>query len=123
MLLKGIKVEMNATDDAVVEMNDVLAETLVSNLLSNAVRFNIDNGFIKCYIDNKDFIISNSGLPLTINPDNLFKRFYKGTENPQSVGLGLSIVKKITEGYSMTITYLNHGNNHEIRLRYRNRKN
>jgi signal transduction histidine kinase len=122
MLLKKIRVEMTATDDAVVEMNDVLAEALVSNLLSNAVRFNIDNGFIKCYIDSRDFSITNSGLPLTINPDNLFKRFYKGTDNPQSVGLGLSIVKKITEGYGMSISYIHHDNAHEIRLRYRNKK-
>lgn len=122
MELKKIKVELNATDDAVVEMNDVLAEVLISNLLSNAVRFNFDNGFIKCRIDKLDFVISNSGLPLTINPDDLFKRFYKGSDNPQSVGLGLSIVKKITEGYGMSISYTNHDNIHEIRLKYRNRK-
>jgi signal transduction histidine kinase len=122
MELKNIKVEMNASDDAVVEMNDVLAETLVSNLLSNAVRFNFDYGFIKCNIDNKYLSIANSGLPLTIDPEDLFKRFYKGSDNPQSVGLGLSIVKKITEGYGMTINYSNHDNTHEIRLRYRTGK-
>ncbi len=122
MELKKIKAEMTATDDAVVEMNDVLAEVLVSNLLSNAVRFNFDNGFIKCQIDKLDFIITNSGLPLTISPEDLFKRFYKGSDNPRSVGLGLSIVKKITEAYGMSISYTNHDNIHEIRLRYCHRR-
>lgn len=122
MDLKRIRVELTATDDAIVEMNDVLAEVLVSNLLSNAVRFNIDNGFIRCNVDSRDLSIANSGLPLTINPEDLFKRFYKGSDNPQSVGLGLSIVKKITEGYGMTINYSNHDNTHEIRLRYRTGK-
>jgi signal transduction histidine kinase len=122
MELKKIRVELTATDDAVVEMNEVLAEALVSNLLSNAVRFNIDNGFIKCKIDSMDFSIANSGLPLTINPENMFKRFSKGSDNPQSVGLGLSIVKKITDDYGMTISYSHYDNTHEIRLRYRNRK-
>ena len=121
MELKKIKVELKAKDEAIVEMNDVLAEVLVSNLLSNAVRFNIDNGFILCSIDDKFLNISNSGLPLAVNPDDLFKRFYKGSDNPQSVGLGLSIVKKITDGYGMTITYTNQGSNHEIKLQYRHK--
>lgn len=123
MQLKKIKVEMTASDDAIVEMNDVLAEVLVSNLLSNAVRFNIDNGFIKCHIDKMDFRIANSGMPLTIKPEDLFKRFHKGMDNPHSVGLGLSIVKKITEGYGMSITYQHRDNTHEIRLRYRTSEN
>jgi signal transduction histidine kinase len=123
MELKKITVEFEAKDEAVIEMNDVLAEVLISNLLSNAVRFNIDSGFIKCHIDNKFLIISNSGLPLSVNPEDLFKRFYKGTDNPQSVGLGLSIVKKITDGYGMTITYTNNNTNHEIKLQYRHKKN
>lgn len=121
MELKKIKVEFEAKDEAVIEMNDVLAEVLISNLLSNAVRFNVDNGFIKCSIDNKFLIISNSGLPLSVNPEDLFKRFYKGSDNPQSVGLGLSIVKKITDGYGMAITYTNNNTNHEIQLQYRHK--
>jgi signal transduction histidine kinase len=103
-------------------MNDVLADVLISNLLSNAVRFNVNKGFIKCRVDNKLLSITNSGLPLTVNPEDLFKRFYKGSDNPQSVGLGLSIVKKITDGYGMNITYNYSDCVHEIKLQYRHRK-
>ena len=123
MGLKKIKVNFEAKDDAIIEMNEVLAEVLISNLLSNAVRFNVDNGFIKCNIDDKFLTISNSGLPLSVNPENLFKRFYKGSDNPHSVGLGLSIVKKITDGYGMTIMYTNYDTIHEIKLEYRHRRN
>ena len=63
-------------------------------------------------------IITNSGLPLTINPEDLFRRFHKGSDNPQSVGLGLSIVKKITDSYGMIITYTCQDSIHEIKLRY-----
>jgi signal transduction histidine kinase len=98
----------------------VLAEVMISNLLSNAVRFNIDGGFIKCHIDNMYLIITNAGLPLNINPEDLFKRFHKSSSNPQSVGLGLSIVKEITVSYGMAITYACRDNIHEISLRYRN---
>lgn len=118
MQLKKIKVEMDAHDEALVEMNDTLAEVLISNLLSNAVRFNINGGFIRCHIDNKYLIITNSGLIMTTNPEDLFIRFHKSSNNPQSVGLGLSIIKKITDTYGMLITYTYHDAIHELKLRY-----
>ena len=121
--LKNIKVELDVSDEALVEMNDVLAEVLISNLLSNAVRFNVDNGFIRCHIDKTNIIITNSGLAMTIDPELLFRRFHKGSDNPQSVGLGLSIVKKITETYGMDVTYTCHDTVHEIKLRYRRKIN
>jgi len=121
--LKNIKVELDISDEALVEMNDVLAEVLISNLLSNAVRFNVDNGFIRCHIDKTNIIITNSGLAMTIDPELLFMRFHKGSDNPQSVGLGLSIVKKITETYGMDVTYTCHDTVHVIRLGYRQKIN
>ena len=121
--LKKIKVEMETSDEAVIEMNEVLAEVMISNLLSNAVRFNVDGGFIKCKIDSLNMTISNTGPTLTTNPEDLFKRFHKSSNNPHSVGLGLSIVKKITESYGMLITYTYTNTIHEIELRYRCKSN
>jgi len=119
MQLKNIKIEKEVLDEALVEMNEVLADVLISNLLSNAVRFNIDNGFIKCHVDDRFLIFTNSGLPMTIAPELLFMRFQKGSNNPQSVGLGLSIVKKIADSYGMQITYSCQDSIHEIKLQYR----
>jgi signal transduction histidine kinase len=118
MQLKNIKVDVHAINDAYLEMNEVLADVLISNLLSNAVRFNFDGGFIKCTIDDRYFTLTNSGSPVRTNPDDLFRRFHKNSENPQSVGLGLSIVKKITDSYGMVITYKCIDTVHELRLRY-----
>jgi signal transduction histidine kinase len=121
--LKKINVSLDANDDALVEMNEVLADIMISNLLSNAVRFNIDGGFIKCHIDKTFLILSNTGLASTINTEDLFKRFHKNSNNPQSVGLGLSIVKKITETYGMQINYFCNNTTHLIKLSYRNKGN
>lgn len=118
MQLKMITMEMEANDPAIVRMNQTLAEVLISNLISNAVRYNIDGGFIKCCIYNGYLTISNSGAPLKTDPELLFRRFNKLSENPQSVGLGLSIVKKIADTYKMKITYNCSGNIHELRLDY-----
>ena len=119
MDLKDIRVEIDASDPAFVEMNEVLAEVLISNILSNAVRYNLNKGFIKCFIDEQVLIVTNSGQPCTTDPGLLFRRFHKGSDNPQSVGLGLSIVKKICDTYNMKVTYQCTGNIHEVKLEYR----
>jgi signal transduction histidine kinase len=116
MQLKNVRVDLEANDPAFVKMNDILADVLISNLISNAVRYNIDGGFINCFLGSGYLTISNSGLPLTIDPEQLFRRFHKKSENPHSVGLGLSIVKKIVDTYKMKIEYTCIGNIHELRL-------
>jgi signal transduction histidine kinase len=116
MQLKNVRVDLEANDPALVKMNDILADVLISNLISNAVRYNIDGGFINCFLGSGYLTISNSGLPLTIDPEQLFRRFHKKSENPHSVGLGLSIVKKIVDTYKMKIEYTCIGNIHELRL-------
>ncbi len=118
MQLKHIKAEIRISAPGYVRMNDILADIMISNLLSNAIRYNIDGGFLRCELDDQTLTITNSGLPLKISPDQLFKRFSKGTESSQSVGLGLSIVKKIADFYKMQITYTCTGNIHEIKLTY-----
>jgi signal transduction histidine kinase len=118
MQLRKIKVDFNSTAEGCIHMNDVLADVLVSNLISNAVRYNTDRGFIKCQLDEHKLVVTNSGLPLKSDPEVLFRRFHRGSDNPQSVGLGLSIVKKITDNYKMSITYISEGNIHEVRLIY-----
>jgi signal transduction histidine kinase len=118
MQLKGIRIEFEASSKGMAEMNDVLADILISNLLSNAVRYNVDKGFIKCHIDDHFLTVSNSGLPLKSDPELLFRRFHKGGDNPQSVGLGLSIVRKIADNYNMRIVYKYIDNVHEVSLNY-----
>jgi len=58
---------------------------------------------------------------MTIDPEILFRRFHKASDNPQSVGLGLSIVKKITDSYGMQVTYTCRDTIHEIILQYRHK--
>jgi signal transduction histidine kinase len=119
MNLKNIKVEFVPEEKGLLWMSEMLAETLISNLISNAVRYNYDGGFIRCLIAKDHMIISNSGEPLKTDPELLFRRFHREGDNQQSVGLGLAIVKKITDRNNMRITYTCSGNVHEVRLDFR----
>ena len=119
MKLKKIRVETEFEDAGIVNMNEILADVMISNLLSNAVRYNIDEGFILCRLNDQYLSLTNSGLPLKTAPNFLFDRFRKGTDHPEAVGLGLSIVKRIADHYHMQITYTYTGTVHEIKLYYR----
>jgi signal transduction histidine kinase len=114
--IKNIVTELTGSDLAFVEMDEILADTLISNLISNAVRYNVKGGFIKCHTGQGSITISNTGSPLEVEPELLFKRFRKGGHSQQSVGLGLSIVKKIADNYGIIVKYRYTENIHEVKL-------
>jgi signal transduction histidine kinase len=114
--LKKINVSLDFESNIVIEMNPILAEILTSNLISNSVRHNTENGYINITTRNRTLIISNSGHTLKIDANLLFNRFTKGSAENDSVGLGLSIVKRIANYYNLSISYLYSNNVHEIRI-------
>ncbi len=120
MQLKNIRVETDFTDQGMVRMNADLADVMVSNLLGNAVRYNSDGGYIICRLDARVITIINNGLPPKVEPGQLFERFSRGTDHPEAIGLGLSIVKKICDHYNMEINYSFNETVHEVKVRYHN---
>ncbi|MEP6595410.1 MAG: HAMP domain-containing sensor histidine kinase [Ginsengibacter sp.] len=86
-------------------MNETLASILVSNLITNAIKHNIDNGSIGIALSNTQLCVSNTGVPPGCDPMELFERFKKVKVTSESLGLGLSIVKKICERYHFSIIY------------------
>jgi len=87
-------------------------EILLNNLVSNAVKYNVRGGWVKCEVGHTESHIfckvSDSGIG--INEEDLSKLFQEFTriKNPQSKnvsgsGLGLSIVKKIMELYGAEV--------------------
>lgn len=102
---KQILIQNNIKSDFLVKMNPYLAEILFMNLIKNAIRHNIDNGQIIIQRTAKSIKISNTGSLQKMNPEDLFKRFSKYSNTTDSLGLGLSIVKKICEINGFEILY------------------
>lgn len=102
---KELVIENGIQEDFTVTMNPYLAEILFMNLIKNAIRHNIKKGQIIIQQKSNSVKISNSGSVHNINFEDLFKRFKKSSESPESLGLGLSIVKKICEVYNFSVQY------------------
>lgn len=114
--LKKIRILHHFNAPACTQMNPALSEILVSNLVSNSIRHNVEEGEIHITMDSDGFEIANTGHPLTISPDELFRRFRKSERTKDSVGLGLAIVKKISLLYQFDIRYEVKENIHLLRL-------
>ena len=65
---------------------------------------------IQIKLNGSQLLICNSGEPLSIPEDQLFKRFVKSSSSKNSSGLGLEIVNKICKYYQIEIDY-NYQNN------------
>ncbi len=80
-----------------VAMNEQLAEILLNNLFSNAARHTAEGGVVNIHLANNIFEISNSASNGPLDQEKLFKRFSKGGQATDQHGLGLSIIKQISE--------------------------
>ena len=114
---KKLKLEINKADDFLSDFHPVLADILVSNLLSNAIMHNVDNGslYIKVYKDG--FEIRNSGEKPEFSTELLFNRFKKGNHSSDHLGLGLALAKEIAETNGLVIKYEFEAGMHIIGIR------
>lgn len=103
--VKNIKLNLNLKEDLQITINPTLAEILLSNLVQNAIRHNVNRGIMNIELIQNKLIISNSGEALTINSNELFTRFKKNDSSKDSLGLGLAIVKSICNIYQLNIDY------------------
>lgn len=95
-----------------VSMDPFLADILINNLVSNAIKYSNTKSEILISNTRNSLIISNIGEKALVHPEKLFQRFYRESNKNQSTGLGLAIVKKIVDLYQFKISYKFEKNHH-----------
>jgi Signal transduction histidine kinase len=105
LALRNIEVVRDLQQPFVVKMNPLLADLLVTNLLGNAIKHNVNNGFVHVTSKASQLIFRNTGKALRSDPQNLFSRFAKEGVTKDSSGLGLSIVAEICKVSTLSIDY------------------
>lgn len=103
---KKINVKYSFLKDYFIESDNYLVVTIISNIVSNAIKYSSENGEISILLseENNKIIcsISDKGIGIAKEDlDKIFNPFYRScpTNNPEikGYGLGLSIVKRITQ--------------------------
>lgn len=104
-ILKNISYT-HSHDHIFAEIDSMKFLQIINNLVSNAIKFTDDNGRIKVHVEQleKTFLVTVSdngiGIPKSLQPT-LFKKYIKagrkGLKGEESIGLGMWIVKTLTE--------------------------
>jgi len=114
---KKLKVEMKEEGEFVAEVHPQLADILISNLISNAIRHNKLEGSIHVSISPDKISISNSGNAPAHSTQEMFARFKKGNQSSEHLGLGLSLVKEIVQAANLSVQYTFHEGEHVLELK------
>ena len=101
---RNIACTMNCSEPFVVDMNESLASTLITNLLKNAYVHTPENGKIEVSIYDRTLTVSNNG-DKSLDVNRIFDRFYQGTKKEGSTGLGLALVSAICRYYGLNMEY------------------
>lgn len=116
--MKNISLTSNIHPTVRVMVHPSLAEILVTNLLSNAIRHNFHGGIIHLELTSEWLVIENTGLPPELPLEQIFERFKRIHTNQESIGLGLSIVKQICEISNLTLNYSYQNSRHILKVAF-----
>lgn len=103
--MKGLRTTQHVAPGVSVPLDEDLAQLLLNNLFSNAIRHNLPGGEIEVTLTPAALELRNTGLPPLLPVAELFGRFKKGNAALDSIGIGLAIVQRIGALYHHQLAY------------------
>lgn len=101
---KNISIDLNV-ESGNVQINEGELKKLISNLISNAVKYSPENETINISFINGEFIIKNKYIGIIDESKNFCHPFVVNTRDEESHGLGLYIVATILNKYKLDYKY------------------
>ncbi|MDR0863501.1 MAG: HAMP domain-containing histidine kinase [Candidatus Symbiothrix sp.] len=115
----SIHIEMDiAAEQHLVQANKILLESLINNLIANAIKHNIPNGAITISFQDSKLTIKNTGVTKALDKTVLFRRFVRMNERTKGSGLGLAIVQQICGLYQWQIAYWYEDEMHQFTVKF-----
>jgi signal transduction histidine kinase len=102
---KQITIQINEKDSLEIEIDNILCDMLINNLLKNALIHNVQGGDVTIDINKDSIRFSNSGKHTALNEKMIFNYFYKESNEQNSSGLGLVLIKSICKKNNLSIDY------------------
>jgi signal transduction histidine kinase len=118
---RGLQLHRHIDQVPALKLHPGLADSLLHNLLYNAIKHNQPGGDITVRLSAEALEISNPGPAISGDPSRFFERFRKHSAAAESPGLGLSIVQQIGAyyGFAVTYRYAAAGQRHTLRVAFR----
>lgn len=110
---KNIEINTQFGDNLILLADKNELEIIFNNLISNAIKYNIDNGKVSIKVNSEEskiiIVVEDTGIGMSSEEtENLFTDFMRikneKTKNITGSGLGLSITKKIVDLYNGNIS-------------------
>ena len=118
-LLGGLSLVKDFKVDALpVRANRSLFESMVGNLVVNAVRHNREGGRITVTVRADGLSVANTSDAGPLDADHIFNRFYRPAANGMGNGLGLAIVKAVCDYHGWRVAYCYHDGLHEFNVMF-----
>lgn len=111
--IKKLKIKIDFSEDYYILSDNYLLSIIISNLISNAIKYSNNNGEINLQLEKRNekivFSITDNGIGIDENDlDKIFNSFYRsdvsGHPEIKGTGLGLSIVKRLCDLLRIKIT-------------------
>lgn len=105
-LAEGLTLVPNfRTGSLPVRANRTLLESLINNLVVNAVRHNRPGGHIALTVTTNRLEVANTSDEPILSSQHIFNRFYRSPGQKKGNGLGLAIVKAICDFHGWQVGY------------------
>ncbi|MCB2195114.1 MAG: HAMP domain-containing histidine kinase [Bacteroidetes bacterium] len=114
--LKALNIESSLHDKHFILIDPFLFDIILKNLLRNAIRYASHDGPIKIETKEDSLTISNYGDKLKVKNQKIFERFYTSDNSNKSLGLGLSLVKRICDISQLQVDYQYLDNQHKFTI-------
>ena len=118
---EGLTVHVETGNSLNLKANKLLVESLINNMVVNAIRHNVKEGTINIKVDNSGLKVSNTGVPYALDPNKIFRRFSRSSEEKKGNGLGLAIVQQICIMHGWEVSYNYENNLHVFGVKMFNR--
>jgi signal transduction histidine kinase len=122
--MKSLVLETHIEKAVYIPLHLSLADLLLTNLFSNAIRHNAapggggNRGFIRVDLSKEGLVVVNTGGAPSIPTEELFERFKKGNTGSDSIGIGLAIVRQICDLSGFDIVYQYNGGLHILAVSF-----
>jgi signal transduction histidine kinase len=125
--MKSLVLETHIEKAVYIPLHLSLADLLLTNLISNAIRHNAaaggdgvngNKGLIRVDLTKDGLVVVNTGKAPSVPTEELFERFKKGNTGSDSIGIGLAIVRQICDLSEFDVLYRYSGGLHILAVSF-----